>query len=74
VPGPHDDTWGEVVCAAVVVRTGHEAPTVEGLRAHCGGRLAGFKQPRRVAIVDEIPRTGGNGNVQRGVLIERLLA
>ncbi|HZQ87986.1 MAG TPA: class I adenylate-forming enzyme family protein [Acidimicrobiales bacterium] len=74
VVGLHDDTWGEVVCAAVVVRPGHDAPTVEALRAHCGGRLAGFKQPRRVAIVDEIPRTGGNGNVQRGVLMERLLA
>jgi acyl-CoA synthetase (AMP-forming)/AMP-acid ligase II len=72
VVGLHDDTWGEVVCAAVVVRPGHAAPTVEQLRAHCAGRLAGFKHPRRVAVVDVVPRTGGNGNVQRRLLIERL--
>jgi acyl-CoA synthetase (AMP-forming)/AMP-acid ligase II len=72
VVGLHDETWGEVVCAAVVVRPGHDAPTVEVLRAHCSGRLAGFKQPRRVAVVEEVPRTGGNGNVQRRLLIERL--
>lgn len=72
VVGLHDDTWGEVVCAAVVVRAGHLAPTVEQLRAHCEGRLAAFKQPRRVAVVAEIPRSAGNGNVQRRVLLERL--
>jgi acyl-CoA synthetase (AMP-forming)/AMP-acid ligase II len=72
VVGLHDETWGEVVCAAVVVRAGHEPPTLEQLRAHCGGRLAGFKQPRRVAIIDEVPRTGGNGNVQRRLLVELL--
>jgi acyl-CoA synthetase (AMP-forming)/AMP-acid ligase II len=72
VVGLHDDSWGEVVCAAVVVRAGQEAPTVETLRAHCAGRLAGFKQPRRVAVVAEIPRSAGNGNVQRRLLLERL--
>jgi len=72
VVGLHDDTWGEVVCAAVVVRAGHEPPTVEGLRAHCAGRLAGFKQPRRVVVVAEVPRSAGNGNVQRRLLLERL--
>jgi acyl-CoA synthetase (AMP-forming)/AMP-acid ligase II len=71
VIGIPDGTWGEVVCA-VVVAVG-PAPTVEDLRAHCQGRLAAFKQPRRVAVVDAIPRTPATGQVQRRLLVEQLL-
>jgi acyl-CoA synthetase (AMP-forming)/AMP-acid ligase II len=71
VIGIPDGTWGEVVCA-VVVAVG-PAPTVEDLRAHCQGRLAAFKHPRRVAVVDAIPRTPATGQVQRRLLVEQLL-
>jgi len=74
VVGIPDPTWGEVVCAVVVVRPGHEPPDVERLRAHCGGRLAPFKHPRRVAVVPEIPRTASTGQVQRRLIVERLLS
>ena len=67
-----DATWGEVVCAVVVARPGHQPPDLERLRAHCTGRLAGFKQPRRLEVADAIPRTAGNGNVQRRLLVERI--
>jgi fatty-acyl-CoA synthase len=74
VVGLPDATWGELVCAVVVVRAGHEAPDVERLRAHCAGRLAAFKHPRRVATAEAIPRTPATGQVQRRLIVERLTA
>ena len=70
VVGVPDVTWGEVVCA-VVVPNGDE-PSLDGLRAHCEGRLASFKHPRRLAIVEEIPRTSSTNQVQRRLLVEML--
>ncbi|MGH9050127.1 MAG: class I adenylate-forming enzyme family protein [Acidimicrobiia bacterium] len=74
VVGLPDPEWGELVCAVVVLTT--EAATgtvdVEALRSHCDGRLARFKQPRRVAVVDALPRTPATGQVQRTLLVERL--
>jgi acyl-CoA synthetase (AMP-forming)/AMP-acid ligase II len=74
VVGLPDPEWGELICATVVVRSGTEAPTVEQLREHCEGRLAGFKQPRRVAVVEALPRTAATGQVQRTLLVERITA
>jgi acyl-CoA synthetase (AMP-forming)/AMP-acid ligase II len=74
VVGLPDPEWGEVVCAAVVVRSGAAAPTVEDLRTHCEGRLAAFKQPRRVAVVAALPRTAATGQVQRTLLVEHITA
>lgn len=71
VVGIPDATWGEVVCA-VVVAAGPVPPTAEEVRRHCQPRLAGFKLPRRVEVVDAIPRTPATGQVQRRLLIERL--
>ena len=72
VVGVPDPEWGEVVTAVVVVRAGSAPLTVELLRAHCEGRLAGFKQPRRVAVVDALPRTAATGQIQRPLIVERL--
>ena len=65
-------TWGEVVCAVVVPAPGRHRPPLDELRARCAGRLAPFKHPRRLAVVDEIPRTAATGQVQRRLLVERL--
>ena len=70
VVGLPDAQWGEVVCA-VIVASG-DAPTLDELVAHCDGRLARFKQPRRVAVVERIPRTPATNQVQRRLLIEEL--
>ena len=72
VVGLPDDRWGEIVCAVVVLAPGADAPTVDDLRAHVGDRLARFKHPRRVAVVDEIPRTAATKQVQRRLLVEQL--
>ncbi|MBF6076369.1 long-chain-fatty-acid--CoA ligase [Nocardia beijingensis] len=53
--GVRDDTWGEVVCAVVVLRDGavvEAADIVAGCREH----LAGFQVPRRVEFVDALPK------------------
>jgi acyl-CoA synthetase (AMP-forming)/AMP-acid ligase II len=71
VVGLPDVEWGEVVCAAIVVRPGHQVELAD-LREHCEGRLAHFKHPRRLAVVDALPRTAATGQVQRTLLIERL--
>jgi long-chain acyl-CoA synthetase len=39
----------------------------EAVRAHCEWRLARFKQPSRIEVVDELPLTG-TGKVQKGRL------
>ena len=64
VIGQPDAEWGEVVVAVVVVAPGAAAPSVEELRAHFAGRLAPYKHPRRVRMVDELPRNA-LGKVQK---------
>ena len=64
VAGVPDDDWGEVVVAFVVVRPGCSID-LAAVRAHCEGRLASHKHPRRLVVVDAVPRTGPTGQVQR---------
>jgi 3-oxocholest-4-en-26-oate---CoA ligase len=59
VVGIPDDTWGQVVCAVVSVAA-VPAVTAEDLTAHVKSRLASYKAPRLVALVDLVPR-GPNG-------------
>ncbi len=63
-----DAKYGETVGAVVVARSevGGDA-----LRAHCGERLAAFKVPVRVHVLDAIPK-GPTGKVQRRLLAEQL--
>jgi acyl-CoA synthetase (AMP-forming)/AMP-acid ligase II len=73
VVGIPDAQWGEVVCAVVVAEP-RAQPTLESLRAHCAGRLAGFKQPRRLELVGALPRTEATRQVQRALLVERIVS
>lgn len=56
--GRPDDEYGEQVVAVVEVAAGLEPDTVleEELLSHCRDRLATFKLPRTVHLVDELPR------------------
>jgi acyl-CoA synthetase (AMP-forming)/AMP-acid ligase II len=58
-----DAMLGEDVAAAIVLRDGMTVGADE-LRRHVAGRLAGFKVPRRVVFVTEIPK-GPSGKLQR---------
>jgi fatty-acyl-CoA synthase len=72
VVGVPDPRWGEVVTAVIVPRAGASPVTVEELRAFCAGRLAAFKQPRRVETVASLPRTAATGQIQRPLIVEQL--
>jgi acyl-CoA synthetase (AMP-forming)/AMP-acid ligase II len=73
VPRP-DAVMGEVGVAVVVPADAAAPPTLEDLRAHCQGRLAGFKHPRRLELARELPRTAATGQVQRALLVERIVS
>lgn len=53
---PHP-TWGEAIHAVVTLKPGAEA-TPDELIEFASGRLAGFKKPRSLEIVDELPLSG----------------
>jgi acyl-CoA synthetase (AMP-forming)/AMP-acid ligase II len=55
VVGRADDRWGEVPIAFVVVRP-DATTTSEELISHCRDRLAKFKVPKDVVLIDALPR------------------
>ena len=61
---------GEEVAAAVVLREDQEA-SAQDIREFAATRMADFKVPRRVIIMDEIPK-GATGKMQRIGLAEKL--
>ena len=63
VVGVPDERYGEEVCAWVVLREGATA-TDETLREYCRGRIAHFKVPRYVRLVESFPMTV-TGKVQK---------
>lgn len=67
--GLPDPTWGERVTAVVVARDG-AALDDDALVEHCRNRLAGYKCPRQVLTLDELPRNP-MGKVQKFKLIEQ---
>jgi acyl-CoA synthetase (AMP-forming)/AMP-acid ligase II len=73
VVGVPDETWGERVAAVIALRDGATA-TAEDLVAYCAERLASFKRPEQVVVVDELPRTSTGKVVRRdlaGLVDER---
>jgi len=62
---PHP-TWGEEVAAAVVLRN---PVAVAELLSFCKDHLADFKCPKKIHVVDAIPRTA-TGKIQRRALVE----
>lgn len=54
--GVPDPKWGEIPMAVVVPRDPGDPPSEADVETHCRAHLAGYKRPRRVAVVDELPR------------------
>jgi malonyl-CoA/methylmalonyl-CoA synthetase len=69
---PHPD-FGEAVAAVVCPASGLAAPEPEALIAAARQKLAGFKVPKVIFLVDELPRNT-MGKVQKAVLRERYAA
>lgn len=68
VIGVQDARWGEVGKAVVVLVPGEEL-TAEAMREFLTGRLARYKIPQRLAVVDELPRNA-SGKILRKHLRE----
>ena len=66
---PHDKL-GEDVAAAIVLREGVEA-VEKDIRSFASERLAAFKVPAKILILDEIPK-GATGKLQRIGLAQKL--
>jgi acyl-CoA synthetase (AMP-forming)/AMP-acid ligase II len=63
VVGKPDRDWGQVVTAYVRLRPKMFLAADE-LQGHARRELSGFKVPRRIVFVDDLPRTG-SGKVSR---------
>ena len=59
VIGTLDEKWGEIVKAVVVLREGRKA-TENDIVDFCKARLAGFKCPKSVEFLDQLPKTAMN--------------
>ena len=72
VIGVPDARYGEELMAVVMLREGAPELTIEGLREFCEGRIAAFKIPRYLWIVDEFPMTI-TGKVRKAEMRERAI-
>ena len=72
VVGTPDRRWGELVTAVVVPADPRRPPDLGDLRGTCGA-MAGFKHPRRLVLVDELP-TNASGKVDKRAVREAVAA
>ncbi len=70
VVGARNDDGLETTVAFVVPATGHHIDRAE-LERHCRDRMAAFKRPRQIHVVDTLPKTA-TGKIRRFQLRERL--
>ena len=64
VVGMPDSLWGESVRAFIKIRPGQQLTEAEVL-SHCRQYLAGYKKPRRIDFIDEIPRNPSGKTLKR---------
>lgn len=67
-----DEKWGETIVAVVALQPGSTL-TLEQVQAQCRDRLAGYKMPRKLEIVDALPKTS-TGKIQKRSLQDRYWA
>jgi benzoate-CoA ligase family protein len=70
VVGTRNDAGLEEVTAFLVPRSGHTIDP-SAIDTHCRDRMAAFKRPRRLIVVDSFPKTA-TGKIQRFALRDRL--
>ena len=68
-----DTKYGEELMAWIRMREGAEPLDAESLRAFCTGKLAHYKIPRYVHVVDEFPMTV-TGKVRKVEMREQAIA
>ena len=70
VVGVDDEKFGQRLAAYVVTEPGQDA-TAEDLKAHVKSQLAGYKVPRDVTFLDELPRNDSGKVMKRDLLHSR---
>jgi long-chain acyl-CoA synthetase len=71
--GIPDEKWGELVAAAVVLRSGTNL-SAEELKQYCKTRIASYKVPRHIEFMtEELPKSG-SGKILKRVLREKYWA
>ncbi len=73
VIGVPDERYGEEVCAWIRMRTGAAPLDAEAVRSFCTGKLAHFKIPHYVMVVDDFPMTV-TGKVRKVEMREKSVA
>ncbi|HET7278557.1 MAG TPA: AMP-binding protein [Dermatophilaceae bacterium] len=73
VIGVPDEKYGEELCAWIRMREGAEPLTAERVREFANGKLAHYKIPRYVQIVDEFPMTV-TGKIRKVEMREKSIA
>ena len=66
VVGQKDPKWGESV-VAVMAMSGGATPSVEEVRAFCDRHLARYKLPKKVVLVDAVPRNSSGKLDKRSI-------
>jgi fatty-acyl-CoA synthase len=67
VVGVADAKWIEAISAFVVLKPDQEPPSAEDVIAHVKNRLAGFKVPKRVEFVEELPKNSAGKILKRSL-------
>jgi len=70
--GLPDETWGEIVVAAVKRDGGNTEVEAAAIIAHCKRHLASYRCPERIYFVSEMPLNAA-GKVLRHVLLDQIL-
>ncbi len=73
VLGVPDDKWGEAVVAVIVPVPGHSL-SYGDLARFCDASLSSFKRPKRVYLVDSLPRSAALDKVLRGELRQQIVS
>lgn len=71
VIGYPDEQWGESVKAVIALKNTEESISLEDIRRFCKGKLASFKIPKQIELVDELPRNA-TGKVLKTVLRSKI--
>jgi acyl-CoA synthetase (AMP-forming)/AMP-acid ligase II len=69
VIGLADERWGEAVCAVVAARPDTQV-SLQEIQRHVGRQIARYKAPKRVIVVDELPKLA-TGKIDKKLLRNR---
>ncbi|WP_096201511.1 AMP-binding protein [Bacillus sp. FJAT-45350] len=72
VVGVPDEKFGEEVSAWIVLKEG-ESATADEIRNYCKGKIARYKIPRYISVVEEYPMTA-SGKIQKFKLREQAIS